>query len=487
VRRPAAAALAIVALALAGCGNGGGGSLPDGASRAPAEAPGFVSVKTDFSSEQWKNMTRLARRFPATPKLLERLQKQAGGLDLEREVKPALGPELDLVWLDFADGGSNVIALTKPSSIAKLKALLGKGASSSGEAITTRIGDWVAVADTQAKLDRFKELAEGDKLDGDRDFKDGFRKLDPDSFVRAWVRGGLVQAALDRELENSGATPRITRDVGELRGLAASASAESDGVALEFDGLIDPPSDPATFNPSLADSFPPGAVLYVSAASLDDPLRIVLRMVGESNPGFDTQLEQVQSVVGIRLDEDVYPLLEGESAVAVYSGGRIPPVLFLQKVDDEKKADTLLRRFSAIAQLSGSVDAQTVRLGGRAIQRLAFSGSGVVVYDGVVDGKLFITNEADLALRAIRAPASSLADDRSFQAARDAAGLPDEVVAFAYADLQDGLPFVFRLAEQSGRVIPPEARANTKPLRRTLVYLVKDGEALRLSGFTTIK
>ena len=36
------------------------------------------------------------------------------GLDYEKDVEPALGPELDLVWLDFANDGENVVALMQP-------------------------------------------------------------------------------------------------------------------------------------------------------------------------------------------------------------------------------------------------------------------------------------------------------------------------------------------------------------------------------------
>ena len=46
---------------------------------------------------------------------------------------------------------------------------------------------------------------------------------------------------------------------------------------------------------------------------------------------------------------------------------------------------------------------------------------------------------------------------------------------------------MLRLAQQAGNVVPPETFANTKPLHGAVVYLVKDGDALRISGFQTIK
>ena len=123
-----AGAAVAAALAAAGCGGGGGGggSVPDGAEIAPVSSVEFVSVSTDFSSAQWKQVTKLAGRFPGTPQLIAALKKQTKGLDFEQDIKPALGPEVDLVWFDAANNGNDVVGLTKPDTTAKLEALLQK-------------------------------------------------------------------------------------------------------------------------------------------------------------------------------------------------------------------------------------------------------------------------------------------------------------------------------------------------------------------------
>jgi hypothetical protein len=64
----------------------------------------------------------LAARFPGTPRLVGELEKQLKGLDFDQDVKPALGPEVDIVVLDPA--GKDVVGLTKPDTTAKLKLLL---------------------------------------------------------------------------------------------------------------------------------------------------------------------------------------------------------------------------------------------------------------------------------------------------------------------------------------------------------------------------
>jgi hypothetical protein len=75
----------------------------------------------------------------------------------------------------------------------------------------------------------------------------------------------------------------------------------------------------------------------------------------------------------------------------------------------------------------------------------------------------------------------------AYRSARDGANVPSKVAAFAYGDMENGLPYVLRLAAQSGTNVPPQAFANVKPLHGAVVYLVKDGDALRISGFQTIK
>jgi hypothetical protein len=484
-----ATALATTAVAAAGCGGGGGGgAVPEGGSVAPASAIAFISVNTNFSSDQWQKVTKLAAHFPGTPQLIAQFEKETG-LNFSRDVRPALGPEVDLVWVDARNDGNDVVGLTKPDSKAKLEQVLEKSRSK-GEpkAVTMQVGDWVAFADSRPTLDKFKAASSGDKLADDKGFKQALEKLDPDSSVRAWIKGDFVQSALDGSLASSGAPPRLTHDLGDLHAVSGEAKAEDNGASVELDGLIDPTPDPATFSPSLPAAFPGSPLVYVSMTRLDAPLRTALRLVAKSVPNFETQLSQAEGVLGLTLQNDVYPLLKGESALAVYPGTpQLPDILFVQKVADENKADSVLRKVGAIAQLSGSVRVGTVQLRGTTVQELTITSAGVTIYDGVAGGKLFVTNAKSLAGQAVSGPRKPLGDDELFRTARDAAGMPDKVAAFAYGDLEHGLPVILRFAQQNGNTIPPEAFANVKPFTGALVYLVKDGDALRISGFQGIK
>ena len=106
------------ALALLGGGCGGTETAGSGASGiVPAGVPAFVSVNTDPDSSQWNTVDQLASKFPDKQKAVDSAKKELRkeGFDWERDLKPALGPEVDIVWLDLANDGENVVGLLQPS------------------------------------------------------------------------------------------------------------------------------------------------------------------------------------------------------------------------------------------------------------------------------------------------------------------------------------------------------------------------------------
>src|ERR1051325_3509819 len=165
MRVAAASLLAGVAFVAVGCGGGGGGgeALPAAAKVVPASAPALISIRTDFNSQQFKNALVLLRKFPGAFPALRRASVENGNVDFERDVKPALGPEFDVVWLDFKNGGGNVVGLTQPKDKAKFKALANKGPDKSA---TGEVNGWSVVADSQSKIDAFRRASSRDKLDG---------------------------------------------------------------------------------------------------------------------------------------------------------------------------------------------------------------------------------------------------------------------------------------------------------------------------------
>jgi Protein of unknown function (DUF3352) len=490
----AAPVLASLALLAAACGGGGGGghALPAAADIVPASAPALISINTDFSSEQWKHELALVHRFPGAADLLRRASSEAGNLDFDRDVKPALGPEVDVVWLDFANGGSDVVALTQPKDRKKFGALIAKGNSSGDtELVTARIGGWTAAADARAKLQKFRRASSsGQKLADASAFDEAMSKLDDTAAVRAYVAGRPVQQALDDAFESGGAPPNLTRAVGRLGSLSVSTAAEENGARFEGGIAIDPTLDPEPYAATLPDDFPRGALLYVSANSLDDMTRTVLRLVGRSLPNFETQLSQVEALLGFRVEADVLPLLAHEAAFALYPARPLPIFAVVIRVEDTAEAKKIFLRLAGAIELGAAIKPRTIRVGETDVTELDFpngSSPPVKTFFAAYSGKFAFTTDERTMRQLIEGADSSLEDDPAFTAAKHDAGMPGKTTGFAYGNLREGLPFAFRLAENEGNIIPPEARANTKPLRTTLLYTQKDGKRLRVSGLLTIK
>jgi hypothetical protein len=491
MRVGAASLLIAIALAAAGCGNSGGGggnALPAAAKAIPASAPALISIKTDFKSPQFRNALALLRKFPDAPRALREISAEAGHVDFQRDVVPAIGPEVDLVWLDFKNGGNNVVGLNQPKDKAKFAALIKKAnMDDPSPAVTAEVGAWTVVADSQAKIDAFRRASSGDKLADDGQFKDAMGGLDEKAVVRSYVAGPPVQRAMDRALAQAGAPPNLTRDVARLESISAAGFIEKKGLRVEGALTTDPGAKPKTVAPTLARSLPAGALLYVSTADLAAPTRTILKLVARSNPKFETQVHQVEAVLGLSLEKDVYPLLSREEAFALYRATPVPKIVFVAKAPAGSRAREVLGHVLALAKLSGELDVSTSSVGGVEVNDVSQPGSSTHVLISVGRGKLIVTTARDTLPTLLAGKGPTLADDPLYRRARADAKLPSKVVGMAYANLADGLPFAFDLAEANGKVVPPEARPNTKPLSHALLYALQDGKRFRLSGFLTIK
>ena len=126
------ALIVAVALTAAGCG-ASDEAASGGAEIVPANAPAFVTVDTNADSSQWRQIEELIEKFPDGDQGLRMLRasfEEDMKLDWEQDVKPALGDEIDLVWLDFEGRGTNVVAVTKPKDEEKFRAAVQKGNAS---------------------------------------------------------------------------------------------------------------------------------------------------------------------------------------------------------------------------------------------------------------------------------------------------------------------------------------------------------------------
>ena len=497
-----AAAPLVAALAFVGVGCGGSSSSskqsaaggPSGAEVIPAGAPAYVAVNTDLGSAQWKQVDALSKTFPGRAKVIAQIQQQLmkSGVDFKTDVKPALGPEIDFAWLDFADNGANVVAVTQPKDEAKFAALVDKSNKSDPKntLYTEKVGDWTALSDSQAKLDRLKSAQNGAKLSDDQRFKDATADLPGDALVKAYANGQAIRQAISGSLPSSvGANGLVLSGSGleQFDWISAAGTAESNGIQITAGAKGGPGG--TTYTSELVNALPAGAWADVSFNNLEAGIRKILTTL-DSTPGFSAKRAQLEQALGFSVENDLLPLFAGEGALAVYpgaAGSRIPAIDFVLKVNDEAKAQRVLQRIGALARLGKIGTVRTVTVGGVTATELRPASANVSIYFALSKGMIIVTNSQS-ALGAIGGGGTKLADDPLFKEARAGAKAPDKTSGFVYVNLHASLSTLLNLVARSAPSSSiAEIQANTAPLQSFFLYSTKDGDVRRAGGFLEIK
>jgi hypothetical protein len=239
VRAWIAAAAALPALAV-GCGGTETTTAAGGASIVPAGVPAFVAFDSNPDSSQWQTFDQLASKFPDKQKGIDAIKKEMrdDGLDWERDVKPALGPEVDIVWLDFANRGENLVVLMQPDDQGAFERAIKKSnANDPGDkAIYETFRGWTVMSDKQALIDRFKTMSDAadETLDQDPAFTKAMKSTPGEALAKAYVDGRKVIDEVNRQT-----TPdqkKFVQQLGSLDWATASLAASSDGIAFDTTG-----------------------------------------------------------------------------------------------------------------------------------------------------------------------------------------------------------------------------------------------------------
>jgi hypothetical protein len=473
----------LLTLPVAACGGDGAATTTlTGAEMVPADVPFYTSGDTNLDSEQWQAVQDLLDKFPGRDEFLNELREDLADEDVnfERDVRPVLGPELGVAWLDLDDDES-FVGLMQPKDEAKLNALLEKG---DDPFVHTQIEGWTVFAESQAVLDRFRKERAGDKLSDSDTFKEAVGELPEEALFKLYFGGPQVQAEIREGLTGEGAPEGVARRFEAFKSFAAALTAEGDGVRLEAGAIVDSDVELDTYEPELPESLPAGALLYVSFANLDEPARRVLEGIQEAIPNFQQQLRQAEEAFGFSVEESLR-LLENEGAFAIYPGEPLPAFVFAL-ADDAEDAVRLMDRFGALLELGEGGTAREQRVDGVTVKELAFEPEGFSIFYAAVDG-LFVASNVRESVLAVRRDGPKLADEPLFESAREGAEAEGGTIAFVYGNLQDGLPFAFDFVEEQGDTVPPEARENTRPLESFLISVTQDGNRFEVSGFLGIE
>ena len=476
--RKLGALLALFAFGLAGCG-GTTNPSSGAADFVPASVPLFVAIDTNPGSSQWQTVNELANKFPDKQKAIDSIKQHltAKGLDWEEDLKPALGPELDVVMLDFAHPDETV-ALMQPKNQDAFEGAVRKGnaADPSSKLVYEQFHGWTVISDKQAAIDAFTQASDSARrtLSEDKTFSDAMARAG-DGIFRAYVNGAQVMAAA-RRFMGPDAGPYFKK-LGTLDWLLMTLRAKPDGIAWdttvhgtpgkEFKNLTAHGPDG-----SLQKFVPRDALLYLAFHGSKGMLtglggNPILQQFGAK--GLDDAFQQLGTI------------LEGENAFYVRATGTkdVPDVTFIASprggVDGAAALDRILNRY---AKELGARPHRTTIAGVPA--RVIGAGPIAVRYANV-KGKLVIT-DLPAGIVFAKSGGKALTDSQEYKDAT--AGVPASPQVVLYVDIHSTIPALRRLGNVQ---IPPDVEKNLKPLRSAVEYAVSRSHEFQISFFLRIK
>ena len=482
---PLLAALALVS----GCGSSAttSSSSESGATVVGDSALAFVSVSSDLGSAQWKQLDKLAQKFSFRDQALTQIKQELAkqNLDYDKDVKPALGPEVDVAVVGGAGadgnsvGGSVAVLMTKPDDAAKFKALIAK-ANSSGDspAVYREVNGWYLASDKQGSIDKVVKGSGGALADNSA-FKDAMSKLPGDALVKAYLDGNQLAAFARQAADQQGGTPFDPSTIGldKLEYVSASLSAENDGLRVRgaSKGSGSNALGAGDFSSSLLGKVPGDALAFLDfrGGGTADQLKKL-----ESNPQMAQGLQQLQAMLGVSLD-DLLELVRNETGFYLRPGAGIPEFsLALSPSDKSAALSTLDRLAGKVAALTGgkltSGTVRTLDLGQFALHYGA-AGEHVLITSGINGISDFGGSE------------SKLPDSADFKEAKSAAEMPDSNGGFVYIDLKNAIPLIEGFAGLAGQSLPPSVAGNLRPLRSLVAWAAGSGDSRTFDAFLEIK
>ena len=494
------AALAAVCAALAAAGCGGttqkaGVSGESGASLVRSGALAFAAVDSDLSSSQWKQVDALLKKFPAHDRWIRELKQSLRNddppLDYDRDLKDALGPEVDVAVVAAPGATPAFAVMTEPDSMDKAKALVRKenAADNGDKAVSREVNGWLVVADSSEMIDRVLKAPGGSSLADDGLFKEAIGSLPADGLAKAFVDGaqlGRLAGSLIPYGQTAavGTNPLAPFGLDRLDWIGAALDAKGDGIRFQAGvngaGGARALGSAAPYASKLLSGVPADAFAFATfrGANGTNQLERLRR-----NPQFRQPFAELERRLGMSLDS-VLALFSHEVAFYVRRGPGLPEFSLVLEAPDTQAAlktiDRLAARVGALVHSGVTVEQQ----GGLTVKSLAVS--RVTVHWAGFDGRVLLTT-GPTGIADYRAGGDKLSGSAEYKDALAAAGAPDKTGGLVYVNLRDATQLIESYFGLSGEKMPPDVAANLKPLRSFVAYSTTAGGLTKLAAFLQVK
>ena len=483
----------ILAAALCGLVAGCGGTTKlgspseSGATLVGSGAIAYAAVDSDLGSGQWQQVDTLLKKFPIRDRLLKEINAGLAdqNLDYDKDIKPALGPEVDFAAAGSSPSDVAYVALTKPESIDKAKALVRKldeGSNPSQKPTVTRVVDgWLVVSESQAMIDRVLK-GSGSSLSDDTHFEAAWAKLPDEALAKVYANGRQVSNLFGTFFSGGAQTAAFgggSSPFSNLDSLTASLVAKDDGLAATFhtEATGNDTGLGAPYSSKLLSGVPADALAFATfrGSGKGNPIDQL-----RQNPAIAPGIQQVEHLLGMQL-EPILALFGHETAIYVRRGAGLPEIsLVLETPDTERALGTIDRLAARVAQLSGAKLAvgpggvKTLDLGRFAVHWAGF------------DWRVLLTS-GPTGIEDYRGHGDKLADSARFKEALDGAGAPAETNGLLYVAVDEAAKLVFNYLGLAGEKVPTELSENLKPLRSFVAFATTDGGVGNATAFLEVK
>jgi hypothetical protein len=384
---------------------------------APANSAFYANIYLQPSAGQQMNLSQLIGRLPGfadeaslddkVDQIVENLLSGTG-IDYRTQVKPWLGDQIAVAGWPAADDPTQVttvvIAAVKDPEAAETAAA--ELAGPAGTSTTTEtyqgielhiadggtyafVGDMLTIGSTTDAVHAVVDVNAGaDSLASRPDFREAMDRVPSDHLASAFLDLAGIASATGVEDQVSGFSTLSAALVAEHDGFRLSGSAPR-AASSSASASADPgASDPGT----LVEWMPEDAIAEVTVFGLRGILEDAEAAIsanpdaGDVGSTLDTVRALVAFGLGLDLDADILPLLDGETALALNGlAGDLPSVQLLLRPSDPASAgkiDTLADRLSGLG-----ADSSTDEHDGVTITTISVPELGDVAYamtDGVV-------------------------------------------------------------------------------------------------------